>query len=177
MYPNRELLILNSGVPVEDLLPDDLRIRLIEVQSATIGELRNTAVRLAHGEIIAHWDDDDYSAPDRLMDQVVRMHKTKAMVTGYCEMLFESPSERWMFSSVANFAIGTSLMYRKDWALSHPFPAVQVAEDAAFSNYAREQKVLTTAPARDLMRASIHAGNTSPRRLKGDNWKQLGAVA
>jgi glycosyltransferase involved in cell wall biosynthesis len=174
-YGNREMLILNSGCPVSDLVPADAQIKLVRASSGSpLGALRNEAVKLAQGEVIAHWDDDDYSAPGRLMDQVVRLMDSDKQVTGYNSMMFESESERWMFTALSNYAIGTSLMYRKDYALENPFLAIQVAEDGFFSNQARDTNSIACAPADGLMRASIHPGNTSPRCLKGDNWKFVG---
>ncbi len=177
-YPNRELLILNSGIDVLDLVPDDGRISLIHRDPGlTIGELRNHGVKMAAGEIIAHWDDDDYSAPDRINDQVTRLMFSGKAVTGYSSMVFESDTEKWMFTALSNFAIGTSLCYRRDFALANPFPPIQVGEDAQFCNKARDMKQLVSVPAMDMMRASIHPGNTSPRILKGDNWTHISRIS
>jgi len=175
-YKNRELLILNSGESIADIVPADQRIRVVRVaHGRTIGELRNAAVELARGEIIAHWDDDDYSAPERLEDQVARLLGNNKQVTGYSSMVFESETELWSFEAQFNFGIGTSLCYQRDWALAHPFKALHVAEDRYFSNEARDHGELVSAPDTGLMRASIHSGNTSKRSLTGDNWKFIGA--
>lgn len=37
---------------------------------ATLGELRNISVEMSAGEFVATWDDDDVSAPERLVEQV-----------------------------------------------------------------------------------------------------------
>ena len=67
-YPNRELIIIDDGDDkVADLVPaGDPRIRYIALPGqVSIGAKRNSACQLARGDIIAHWDDDDHSAPGR----------------------------------------------------------------------------------------------------------------
>ena len=74
---------------MRDLLPDDASIRLVHIeQGRTIGEKRNFGAGRARGAVIAHWDDDDYSAPDRLEDQVGRLLQSGKAVTGYFAMRF-----------------------------------------------------------------------------------------
>jgi hypothetical protein len=53
-------------------LPDDPRIRYIATGAPlrSIGAMRNEACQLARGEIVAHWDDDDWYGPQRLTRQV-----------------------------------------------------------------------------------------------------------
>ncbi len=179
-YPNRELLILASGESVFGMLELTLDsvplIRVVNIEDGQkLGDVRNLGVQLSHGELIAHWDDDDFSAPGRLTDQVERLQKSGKSVTGYSSMVFESKTERWIFEAHSNFAIGTSLLYRRSWAMDHPFESLQVGEDRVFSNKARDANQLFTVPDKGLMVASIHAGNTSPRSLKGDNWRRLPA--
>ncbi len=71
-YPNSELVVLDDGEDrVADLMPDDPRVRYVGLERRLIlGEKRNRACELAHGEIIVHWDDDDWQAPHRLSYQV-----------------------------------------------------------------------------------------------------------
>ena len=83
-YPCCELLIIADGEDVRDLLPADPTIRYLYVTGKTeIGAKRNFGVERAAGEIVAHWDDDDYSAPGRLADQIARMLESQRPVTGY----------------------------------------------------------------------------------------------
>ena len=64
-YPNKELLILDDGDDsVADLLPDHPQVRYMrEPKGRTLGVKRNRLCELAQGDIIAHWDDDDWHAP------------------------------------------------------------------------------------------------------------------
>lgn len=174
-YANRELLILSEGEDVRDLVPpDDASIRLIHVEgNFPIGAKRNFGCERAAGEIVAHFDDDDYSAPGRLADQVARLESSGLPVTGYRSMRFTDGANWWRYQGTPLYALGTSLCYRRDWWQAHPFPAKQIGEDSDFVGAANAVRQLATADADDLMHATIHADNTSPRQMSGANWIQL----
>jgi glycosyltransferase involved in cell wall biosynthesis len=174
-YPNRELLILSSGEDVRDLAGNDASIRIVHIdaEGRTIGELRNFGAGKARGGVVAHWDDDDWSAPGRLEDQVGRLRESGKAVTGYSSMLFTDGRRWWRYEGARNYALGTSLCYSRDWWRSHRFPAMQIGEDGVFVQAASVGRQLETAPAGELMVATVHIGNTSPRRLDSDEWKAL----
>lgn len=179
-YERRELLIVADGDDVSDLVPSaDSRVRLVCAGGRmAIGAKRNFGCGLAAGDLIAHWDDDDYSAPGRLDDQVLRLEGSARMVTGYSTMRFTDGARWWEYRPTTDprlFALGTSLLYRKGWWMAHPFHDVQVGEDSGFVAVAAAAGELVTAPAGELMHATIHAGNTSKRVLCGTNWKEIAA--
>lgn len=72
-YPARELLVVNDGEPLRSRA-EDVRVVNLPDRGArwTVGEKRNVGVRLARGEYLATWDDDDVSLPERLAEQVAR---------------------------------------------------------------------------------------------------------
>lgn len=175
-YPNRELLIIADGTDVRDLLPDDDRIRLHQIdRPAEIGEKRNFGCSLAAGEIIAHWDDDDFSAPERLDHQVSRLRESGKAVTGYRSMRFIRDDGRaWQFNYPAGKVLGTSLCYRRDWWEQNKFPAIQIQEDAEFVVKAYNQRQIDDVPEDlGLMYATIHGNNTSPRDLQNPCYRAL----
>lgn len=173
-YPHRELLILADGASVRDLIPNDPSIRLVEIEEGCrIGEKRNFGCGLADGEIIAHWDDDDYSAPERLADQVRRLEESGKSVTGYNAMRFTDGQNSWLYRGTSSYAVGTSLCYRKSWWARHPFPLIQTGEDNKFVEAAQSQKDIASIPAGELMYATIHTGNTSPRHLSQSHFIKL----
>lgn len=137
-----------------------------------IGQKRNFGSERADGKVIAVWDDDDFSAPGRLADQLARMQEQNKAVTGYHSMLFTDGQQWWQYSGSENYALGTSLCYRRDWWQRHPFKAVQVGEDNGFVADAAAHGQLISANAGGLMYATIHDANTSPRRM-GAAWKVL----
>lgn len=73
-YPAKELIIINDGLPLRSASPDIRVINMREREPGrtvwTIGEKRNAGVRVARGEWLATWDDDDVSLPNRLELQI-----------------------------------------------------------------------------------------------------------
>ncbi|HTI10105.1 MAG TPA: glycosyltransferase family A protein [Puia sp.] len=77
-YPNKELIVLyeEDDQPTKAFITDEIKtisgIRFFEAKAtprATLGELRNQAIGLAHGEFICQWDDDDWYHMNRLIHQ------------------------------------------------------------------------------------------------------------
>ena len=158
---------------VRDLIPDDERIRLIHLEGTIgIGDKRNFGCERAAGEVIAHWDDDDHSGPDRLADQLSRLEESGKSVTGYHSMKFTDGERWWKYSGSPNYALGTSLVYRRAWWQRSRFRAVQIGEDNQFVAEAAAAGELATADAGELMHATIHGGNTS-RRNMGSAWRPI----
>src|SRR5262249_34837851 len=152
-----------DGEDVADLVPKREDIRLIHIESGrNIGDKRNYALSLARGYYVAHWDDDDWSAPDRLLDQVTRLGASGLGVTGYYEIDFTDGVNWWRYEGSREKAPGSSLLYRKEWALQHKFPYIQLGEDGEFIKEARSQEQLVTERANGMLRASVHKDNTSP---------------
>lgn len=177
-YEPKEMLILNDGVDVADLIPNDDRIRLHACEKMTIGLKRNRACQLARGEVICHFDDDDYFAPTRIEDQVQRLLESGKSVTGYhsvvFEGLFEGQQGRYRYNGIENCtAVGTSLCYRKDWWAAHPFPDKMIGEDGDFAMAAAQAKQLISVDGAELIIASSHPGNTSRRHVQGHQWVKL----
>jgi glycosyltransferase involved in cell wall biosynthesis len=174
-YRHSDLMILSDGEDVRDLVPsNDERIRLIHLaDSRSIGEKRNFGCERAVGEVICHWDDDDWSAPERIERQVENLHgdSTKA-VTGFHSIRFTDGKRWWQYEGTRNYALGTSLCYKHAYWHEHRFRSLNVGEDNHFVAEAHAAGQLVTEDAGDLLYATIHTGNTSPRML-GSNWKRL----
>ena len=169
-----------DGATVNDLLPpDDPSLRLLHIEEGrTIGEKRNFGSSQARGDIIASWDDDDHSAPERLQDQVSRLLQSGKAVTLYSSMRFTDGQSWWLYQGGPRderiyHAPGTSLCYLKRWWQAHPFPSCQVGEDGDFMSEAYRWNELIASDAGELMHASIHRGNTSPRPLSGKRWRRI----
>jgi glycosyltransferase involved in cell wall biosynthesis len=157
---------------VRDLIPDDPRIRLLQLADRhEIGEKRNFGCDRATGEYIAHWDDDDFSAPERLADQLARLEQSGKSVTGYHSMRFTDGSRWWRYCGAQTYSLGTALCYRRDWWERNRFDAVQIGEDNRFVMTAAQAGQIVSVDAGELMYATVHGGNTSPRVMDGDNWK------
>ena len=89
-YGPRELIVVDDGDdPVADLMPQDERVRYIRLdRRRTVGAKRNIACRLARGDVIVHWDDDDWMADWRLTYQVAQLQESGADLCGLDRLLF-----------------------------------------------------------------------------------------
>jgi hypothetical protein len=160
-------------------------IRLVSraaVEGVTIGEMRNRANELAAGtDIICHFDDDDWSHPNRIAEQVALLQATGADCVGYNEMLFwdqrpgqrdgmDALNEAWLYSNPnPRYALGTSLCYwRKAWE-ARPFQDINHGEDTEWIRglncYAMSGVQGPETYGKDFtpprLIARIHAGNSS----------------
>ena len=138
-------------------------------ESRNIGEKRNFGCSRAAGEVICHWDDDDWSAPERLARQIEMLAESGKAVAGFRSMRFTDGESWWKYEGPRDYALGTSLCYRREWQQAHPFPPVHVGEDNEFTTAAWNAGQLVSEDAGELMYATIHPGNTSPRSI-GSNW-------
>jgi glycosyltransferase involved in cell wall biosynthesis len=175
-YPNKELIIIDDGTdPIHDLLSADPRIRYLQLdQKTTIGAKRNLACKEAAGEIIVHWDDDDWMAPHRISYQMEGLLEEKAEVCGLRHMLFHdlTTGTTWLYqypSGQRLWLAGGSLMYRRDFWHRSPFPNIQVGEDARFM-WNKPPKRAAALSDYGFYVAMIHTGNTSPKKCLGQYW-------
>src|SRR5215216_1851754 len=89
-YQRKELIVVDDGDDcIDDLVPADPRVRYIRLERRTpLGAKRNRACAASRGELIAHWDDDDWIAPDRLSVQVSALLEANAIATGVRDLLY-----------------------------------------------------------------------------------------
>jgi glycosyltransferase involved in cell wall biosynthesis len=166
-WPNKELIIINDGGQVYDLIPMDSNIS-IRYQNVTdhvnIGMARNLACMIAAGEIICHLDDDDFSASDRIDYQVGLLTESGLPITGFSALFFWDAAHRQakMYrSSVPQYVCGTSLCYLREFWQEHPFSSVELNEDNQFVY--QNLKLIKASEKTRYMVARIHDGNTSPK--------------
>ena len=143
----------------------------------TTGAKRNVACRHATGELIVHWDDDDWSAPERIEIQVRTIIESGADLCGQSELLFYEPTTNrgWRYRyperSRPWVAGGTMCYPREVWA-HHPFPDVRQGEDTQFI-WSRRGMRVEALTREDLYVATIHRGNTSAKCTSGRRWTSV----
>ncbi len=168
-YPNKKLYIYDTGEePIVAALPDQYPLHGIVYHRGkdlgrSVGELRNWANSWASAghkdhqpDILWHLDDDDWSHPNRMAEQVELLQSSGADCVGYNELLFwreagecdcqrisigrgshetfcralVEPGEAWLYSQPnPRSALGTSLCYWREVWERNPFPALQNGED------------------------------------------------
>lgn len=171
-WREKELIVIDDGRDkVKDLcaaLPNCNYVYLPGAPETQlkIGPKRNLACETASGEIIAHWDDDDWSAPERLREQVRNLFQSRKAVTGYNSMLFWDGIRAFKYKGASSYAIGTSLCYLKSFWAAHRFITEdhRQLEDNAFVMAAQREHQIAAFDGARTMVARIHAGNTEPKR-------------
>jgi Glycosyl transferase family 2/Methyltransferase domain len=179
-YANRELIILDDGSdPVSDLIPTDPRIRYIRMQErSTMGAKHNLGCEHARGEIIAHWDDDDWFAEWRLSYQVSELVKHPPMtLSGLSRILFYRPSDHraWEYvypKGMRPWVCGSTFCYRKEFWVRHQFPNMNEGADTSFVWGLNDAGIVSHTDSRWMV-GIVHSGNTSPKRTSDPAWRSL----
>lgn len=169
-YAFAQLFIFDTGNEKAGYFLDDDKVSHcwtdLSLQSWTVGKLRNEANEIAKGfDIFCHWDDDDWSHPNRIAEQVHLLQSSGAEVVGYSDMLFSRTTgslieedfltgekhvtemaEAWLYAHQTPkrpYALGTSLCYwRRAWEAVKFNDETQGVEDH-WLNYWRDQGKLT----------------------------------
>lgn len=178
-FPDRELII-GGDVGILDApgiaqgIMYDPKIRFIEVANLNIGAKRNALNRFARGEWIAHWDDDDWYAPWRLLAQMTALKSTGALLAANRSLVFyDVPrGQFWcyqMLPSTAGGICSTMIYHRSIWE-RHPFPDLKTGEDTQWCDAHRTEAI---APSIEVCIASSHDGNTCKRIYEPPCWTRL----
>ncbi len=179
-YPRRELVIVDDGEQaLTGLDAGCADIRYLRLpRRATLGEKRNLACEAARGEIIAHWDDDDWMAPWRLRYQLERLRAAGAGLCGLSVLLHYDVIDGagWQYAYPARpgrLLAGGTLCYRRSLWRRGGFEAVNDGEDTRFLLKAGDEAILALADHRFYV-AIIHGANTSRRRIARPRWMPCG---
>jgi glycosyltransferase involved in cell wall biosynthesis len=168
-WPNKELIVIDDS---PELMADLFRVPGVTysyiglTEHMKIGPKRNLACKLANGDIIVHFDSDDWSAPSRIRDQVERLLTSGKSVSGYHSMLFWDGAEAFKYKGSEDYSLGSGLCYRKEFWQKHSFVSEDHRrwEDNVFVQAARNDNEIVAVDAGKLMVARIHPGNTCPKK-------------
>lgn len=184
----RELVVIDDGSePVYDLMPHDRRVRYVHLNGrSTIGAKLNFGVRVARGELLALWADDDWHAPWRLSWQRSRLaDQPRAEICGSDSILFwDWPGRRaaryWytaMHRPTTAYMLGGTLFFRRSFWLERQFPDVSQAEDNAFiagrlgvDRFGQQRAVFDGG---DYYVAMLHGGNTRQLDLEHEQFEAV----
>ena len=169
-YTDSELVIVDDGTDsVADLIPNNPRIKYIrlEVPRRTTGSNRNLCCSIAQGEFIIHFDDDDWSAPGRIADQVYKLESSGKHVMTYHNFLYWNVDTRKVYrfhpaNAHCPCPYGATFCYRKTWWEQHRFDDVRLGEDTNFGRAAERLRQLIYSDAGQFMVVRAHNSNTSP---------------
>jgi glycosyltransferase involved in cell wall biosynthesis len=178
-YPNKELIVIDDGTDsIEDLIPAVENIRYYRLENKkTLGAKLNMACEYAAGNIIAHWDDDDWYAPRRLQYQFEELSKGNKELCGINNLLYfdlrTHKALQYIYPSNHRvWLIGSSLFYQKDLWSTRRFADIDVGMDGLFvwSVPPERIEVLTDSSYAVHM---IHDHNISPKKTDGLWWHTI----
>ncbi len=137
-YPNKELVIVDDGEDdVADLVPPGSPVHHMRLsQRTTIGEKRNLVAEAADGDLLVHWDDDDWYGPTRLSRQVGPLVACRADLTAVQKSWIADLDEgrfyrRRVLPRPVNeaLALGTLALTTDLWRRSRRYPDASKLED------------------------------------------------
>lgn len=134
-----------------------------------VGDLRNRANTEAvkfhpDAQYFAHFDDDDWSAPSRLDEQVDALQRNpEAVCVGYGDMpIYDTRTgELWHYGWGRPWVLGTSMLYTVESWRKTPFKPIMRASDVAWQNKHLE-RIATLPNVQDgaaRMIATVHGKN------------------
>lgn len=176
-YQDRELVIVDEGPADLGASTNHPGVRYLKVSPGlSVGEKRNIACELAAGDIILHWDDDDWSAEWRIAYQVGQLLTHDAGVSGVSDLILcDAVAQRgWQYRyprEMAAWVAGGTLCYWKEIWLATPFEAMLEGEDTAFVASADPQQVVPCA-LNTFYIATMHERNTSAKRPAPPLWEE-----
>lgn len=177
-YRNKRLLVLNSGMPrsgwgnCDWVSRENGGVTVLhrpELEGNKIGLIRNFANEATSplgAEIIVHFDDDDFSDPNRIAEQVEFLQSSGADVVGYNSWLVwqcaaGSDGPAWLYDfPMPTYAFGASFCYwRRVWKAKE-FPESNY-EDTMWQRgvAARGQSAFLADPYKPRLICRFHGGN------------------
>jgi glycosyltransferase involved in cell wall biosynthesis len=180
-YPNKELIILDDGLkPVDRFIPSVPQIKYYYTMPVgTIGTKRNVAINLTSGEIIMHWDDDDWHSYDWISKQVSFLYKSGADISGIKHVNYYSPimNRFWKGDTQtlnklnpSKWLNGATIAYWKSYWRKHKFKDLQKGEDDDFINH-QDAEIFAHSYI-DGFIAVLHADNTTIKFFENPRQKR-----
>jgi glycosyltransferase involved in cell wall biosynthesis len=180
-YQNKELVIIDDGKrSVASLVPDHPQIRYFYTDPIkSIGLKRNYACEKATGEVIVHWDDDDWHAKDWISAEVHFLTQSGADICGMQHIHYYSAINHYFVTVLRqyrgmpnpmNWVHGATMAYWKSFWQSHPFKDLRKGEDDDFIQNSGAK--LFIHDYRDGFVCILHPHNTIIREFENARYKK-----
>jgi glycosyltransferase involved in cell wall biosynthesis len=146
-YQNKELLIVDDSVlPLKLEILKHPQIRYHRVPRGKppmlTGCIRNLCCELAKGDVISHFDSDDWYHPLRLEEHVAHLKDGIQVVGCHIAQFYDVDKKRAFELRTGEVSLGTSQIYFKSYWEGHKFARQRFKEDVGFSNQAEKLGVL-----------------------------------
>lgn len=173
-FQNSKLLIANAGEPLtKDCYPTiSLQDRVHEIRISpeecrTLGDHRNAACAHVDTPYAITWDDDDYSASDRIASQFAAINVGrggKACVLARYTVLDLVSGAAFERSCRSYKCKGCSGLIMWDTSADSRYPSRERHEDSNFAEAFHERGLLTVLEnAPSMYIRTVHGSNTTPR--------------
>jgi hypothetical protein len=177
-YPDRELIVLDDGADsIADLIPAHDRIRYIRLpHRMTMGAKHNMGCEMARGEVMIHWDDDDWHADWRISCQVNELLQQPAStLCGLARLHFFEPASGRVWEYVyppgsRPWVSGATFCYYKSFWEQRRFPDMNEGADTVFVWGLQNANIVAHAD-NTFYVAIVHRNNTSPKRIEDPSWQ------
>jgi len=175
-WADKELVVIDDAQQCcrdwfEELVPaSELNYVYLASPAKNLAVKRNIATQVSRGEIIVHFDSDDWSAPTRVTHQVTALIESGLEVGGYHSAMFWDEVKKCAtrYQGAPDYAWGPTFCYRKEYAVRNPWPEnVAFAEDGIFFAKARTSKAISN-------RSAIDGTGQMVCRLHGENHRSVG---
>jgi glycosyltransferase involved in cell wall biosynthesis len=162
--PEGHRVFFASVVPA--LIPKSKGVRYYRPTGKhTLGQKRNMCIAAAKGDLIAHWDDDDWYASNRLSLQVAALGD--ASICGLDTVLFYDLTKKagyvYRFPN-RPYVYSPTLIYTREFWAASPFPDQQVGSSTPFVWGTPDRlKDAVILHEYDWFVGMVHPGNTSEK--------------
>jgi len=182
-WPEKELIILDDSdgllpLSLENTIFDDPSITYLTSDPMNIPEKRNILVSLSRGQVIAHFDDDDWSTSDRIETQLALLEESGAMLVGYHSLLFwyGAKCQGWKYLGSKAYICGTSMVYHRELWEEFKFPETHAkGSDNEVTYRASRAGKSASADGDQYLVARMHDGQTQNTRnsIDSTNWAPI----
>jgi glycosyltransferase involved in cell wall biosynthesis len=177
-WEDKELVVIDDGdAPESDLVSMVPRHIYARVPRMSIGAKRNLACQFATGDIIVHFDSDDWSAPTRVHDQVERLVVSGKQMSGYHTVCYWNllTGKAYKYLGTPLYSLGTAMCYTREFWKAHPFADKSHGEDNDMVYKARDAKEIISADGSMMLVVRVHETNVTQasRRVGQNNWPEV----
>jgi hypothetical protein len=143
-----------------------------------MGAKHNLCCEAAAGEIIVHWDDDDWMSDSRLDYQVTAlMKRTERSINGLSRLFFLDPvaPRAWEYiysQGMPSWIAGGTFCYRKSLWQHHRFEDISEGADTRFI-WSLQGAEIEALEDNSFYVATVHPRNTSPKHTRDARWHPL----
>ncbi len=178
-YEARELVILDDeddrSFPDPAWLNAHPSIRYITARRMTVPRKRNIVNMSTKGELICHFDSDDWQHPDRLAQQVRFLEESGKGMVGFYDLWMVRGGEAFLYKGPRFEPCGSSQLYTRELWMKFRFDEnIKVGSDMTFARHAYRIREVATMDPGQLLVMRVHDGNTSKKQLRDrDHYKPV----